>query len=360
MAQGVHKLKTLFITYGGAHYKLFNILHSNFDNTSIMDARFRKDFEKHFRHLVKIDLQFCDSKISLLRKARKYVKAKDIIIANCPISGAIARIACLFNRKKRVFLMCQDFYEYFDVGEKHFLRRIIYGPLLKLMIRLSCTGSLVIALSNHIKQRAEVYGAKNVKIIPVYGIDMSIFKPKKSAVYFNTNKRIILTTARFAPEKGLQYILNAVAQLPNVHLVMVGPGNSIELKALIRQMGLTERVDIIGEVDPIKIADYYNACDIFVLPSLREGLGFSSAEAMACKKPVIASNTGGIPEIVINNKTGILVEPGNAEEIRAAIQRLMTSKELQKKLAEAGYRHVKLNYQEKDITKKFVKELVNY
>lgn len=355
MQKSVPNLKTLFITYGGANYKLFKFLDENFQNNSIMSRKFRNDFKKNFEHLKGSRIEFTMSKIDTFFKAIEKVKAADIIIANCPISGAIAYLTTIFNKKKRVFIMCQDFYEYFDVSLKPGIKKSMLGFLLKKMIRMSCRGSLVIALSSHIKNRAIVYGAKNVKIIPIYGVDLNVFKPKKRGISFKTTKRIVLTTARPAPEKGLIYLLEAISKIDNVLLVMAGPGNSREkLDAIACQYNLKDKVKVVGEIDPIEIADYYNACDVFVLPSLKEGLGFSSAEAMACKKPVVASNTGGIPDIVLNNKTGLLVTPGKSDEIQDAILRILKSKTLGRRLAKAGYEHVKKNYEEGYVVRKFV------
>jgi len=361
MASEIHpKLKTLFVTYGGAHYRLFNILNNNFNNTALMNKKFEQDFKKHFNYLKNSKIIFSKSKFDLFLKIKKIIKSKDLIISNCPISGALVYFVTLFKKKKRVFMMCQDFYEYFEISEKRFIRKLIYGTLLKLFIKLSCRNALTIVLSEHIKNKAKSYGAKNIKKIPIYGIDMSIFKPKEKDLKFDLTKKIILTTARFSPEKGLKYILEAVKELDNILLVMVGPGENKELKTTIEKFGIKNKVKIIGEVDPIKIADYYNSCDIFVLPSLREGLGFSSGEAMACKKPVIASNTGGIPDIVIHNQTGILVEPKNVKQLKAAILKLLNSKQFSQKLIEKGYKHIKNNYQEKELTKKFVETLEKF
>jgi glycosyltransferase involved in cell wall biosynthesis len=356
----MNKLKTLFVTYGGAHYRIFNILGKNFDNVSIMDARFKKDFEKHLGHISAGSMKFSKSKIHLFNSVLKNSKNVDIVIANCPISGALTYFASFFNRKKRVFLMCQDFYEYFDVSEKNLLKRIIFGNILKFFIRLSVRKSHVIALSNHIKKRARAYGAKKVQVIPIYGINTSIFKPKIiNHLKFPTNKKIILTTARVAPEKGLSYILKAISFIDNVYLIMVGPGDLNQLKNLVNRYNVQDKVKIVGEIDPDEIADYYNACDIFVLPSLKEGLGLSSGEALACKKPVVASNTGGIPDIVIHEKTGLLVEPANVGQLRDAINRFLSSEQLCQELANKGYNHIKENYEEKRVVNKFVLALNN-
>ncbi len=354
-------INILFIAHGGAHPKIFSILHNNFHTTSLMQKKFKHKFGHHFKRTGKIDIIFPKSLLDLFFKTRKNMKKKDFIVANCPISGTISYLTCLFSNKKRVFLMCQDYYEYFSVAPNSNFKKWWNGKLLKLMVRLSCRKALVITLSNHIKNSAiNKYGAKNVEIIPVYGVDMDIFKPKKTNIDFKTNKKIVLATARAqAPEKGVDCLIKAISSIKDVMLIRTcDPTLDKKLNKLAKDLGMKDRFKVVGDQDTIRIADYYNACDIFVLPSLKEGLGFSSAEAMACKKPVIASNTGGIPDIVIHNETGLLVEPGNVVELKEAIEKILSSKKLRDRLIENGYRHVKKNYQEKDVVAKFIDTLI--
>ncbi|MFA5887087.1 MAG: glycosyltransferase family 4 protein [Candidatus Nanoarchaeia archaeon] len=257
--------------------------------------------------------------------------------------------------------MCSDYYECFHISQNlSRLQKIAYGWLVRLMLWVACRGSLVIALSRHLEKVAKRHGATKIKIVPIYGIDMNIFKPKAQKIYFGTDKKIVLTTARLCPEKGLKYALEAVSKIEDVFLVIAGLGDKKEAEELIVQLKIENRVKLVGEVDPVSIADYYNSCDVFVMPSLTEGLGFSSGEAMACKKPVIASNVGGIPDLVIDGKTGILVPPADSDALCDAIKRVLGSKALAKKLGEKGYEHVKKNFEEKVVTEKFVSAIHEY
>ncbi|MAG77819.1 hypothetical protein CL616_00475 [archaeon] len=346
--------KVLFITYGGTHYKILNLLNDNFDMNVLMHSKFKEDWVKNHEYLEKKNIEYFDSIWKLF--VNSWRNESDLVLAHCPLSGAISYFTILFSKKKRVFLMCQDFYEYFDVTESKWYRRVFLGRLIKWFIKLGCKSDLVIALSTHIRKRAIHYGAKRVKIIPIYGVDMDIFFPKKSKIKFDTDKKILLSTARFSGEKGLDNLIEAVRDL-DLYLVMVGMGDSKFVEDLVKKYGMEDKVNVVGGVNPVDIADYYNACDIFVLPSLKEGLGFASAEAMACKKAVVASETGGIPDIVIHNKTGLLVKPGDVEELRNALKRVLEDEVLSKRLADEGFKHVEENFQEKEIRKDFVKTL---
>ena len=353
MKKEIPKLKVLFLTYGGAHYKILNMLNKKFSAIFLMNVKFKEAFSKIFFHLEKLKINYIGSKFNFFFDAISNSRKSDIILSNCPFSGAVSFLQALFQAQlaawqacfpeKRVYIMCSDYYECFLISQKlNKLQKIAYGWLVRLMLWIACRSSLVIVLSHHLEKVAKRHGARKIKIVPIYGIDMTIFKPKSKRINFGTDKNIILTTARLCPEKGVEYVLEAVSKINDVFLVMVGPGNSKELNDIITRLNIRDRVKVIGEVDPVSIADYYNSCDVFILPSKTEGLGFSSGEAMACKKPVIASNVGGVSDMVIDGKTGILVPPADPDALCRAIKRVLGSKALAKRLGENGYEHVKI------------------
>jgi len=107
-----------------------------------------------------------------------------------------------------------------------------------------------------------------------------------------------------------------------------------KLKNQVRDLSLEDKVIFTGYID--NAADYLSALDLFILPSPKEGLGISIIEAMMASKPVIASRTGGIPEIVSDKVTGLLVEPGNSYEIKEAIIFLIENPEMMKAYARMG------------------------
>lgn len=372
MKNEIPKMKVLFLTYGGAHYKIFDMLNKNFDVTFFMNEKFREAFSKHLFHLGKLNIKFISFKIKFFLDAVKDSGKSDIILSNCPFSGAVSfftspfsgavgSLAGILSGKKRVYIMCSDYYECFRISQNlSRLQKIAYGWLVRLMLRIACRGLLVIVLSRHLEKVAKRQGATKIKIVPIYGIDMNIFKPTSKRLNFGTNKKIILTTARLCPEKGLRYALEAVSKIEGVLMVIVGMGSTKEVEEIITGLKIEDRVKLVGEVDPVSIADYYNSCDVFIMPSLTEGLGFSSGEAMACKKPVIASNVGGVPDLVIDGKTGILVPPADPDALCEAIKRVLASKTLAKRLGENGYEHVKNNFEEKVVTEKFVSVIHEY
>ena len=138
---------------------------------------------------------------------------------------------------------------------------------------------------------------------------------------------VLITLARLIPAKGVQYLLQAISRLgrsfPTLKLVICGDGpfKGILLE-LAEKLGLSSKVIFTGfRTDALSLLQ---AADMFVLPSLSEGLPLSILEAMALGKPVVATRVGGIPEVIDHGKTGWLVPPGNAGALAATLQRALS------------------------------------
>lgn len=156
----------------------------------------------------------------------------------------------------------------------------------------------------------------------------------------------LLAVASLHRRKGLDVLLDALAQLdaasrPTLWIAGEGPeASALERRA--RQLGVADRVRFLGHRDDV--ADLLAACDAFVLPSRQEGLGVAALEAMALGRPVVASRAGGLAESVLHERTGLLVEPGDAEDLARALKRLLGDPELSRKLGAAGPEHVATRY----------------
>ena len=146
--------------------------------------------------------------------------------------------------------------------------------------------------------------------------------------------------ARLEPEKGHPTLLEAwssvVAAVPNATLLVVGEGSRREaLEAMAHELGVADRVVFTGRRDDVPAVTA--ALDVAVLPSYREALGLTILEAMALSRPIVASNVGGIPEMVEDGVTGLLVPPHDAEALAAAIIRLLRDHPLADTLGRAGH-----------------------
>jgi glycosyltransferase involved in cell wall biosynthesis len=130
----------------------------------------------------------------------------------------------------------------------------------------------------------------------------------------------IVTNGRLVPQKGQIYLLDAFAELVNsgmdeLNLLVIGRGAlSRHLYRSAKKMGVAKKFRIVSGIEDAMLPCYYNACDIFAFPSLYEPAGLAVCEAMSCELPVVASNVGGIPEIV--GDCGIYSKPKDYESIR--------------------------------------------
>jgi len=190
---------------------------------------------------------------------------------------------------------------------------------------------------------------KGVSVIP-YGVDLERFRPRAR----EPRARIIVgAVSRLSPEKGFGHLVRAVALLRDrgvdVDLLFAGDGPSRpELQRETRALGLADRVRFEGEVAHEDVPDVLQNVDIFAMPSTWEGFGVSAIEASAMELPVVASDVHGIPDVVVDGETGILVPPRDGGAIAAAIARLAADPSLRETMGRAGREFVERNYRWQD------------
>src|SRR5262249_40124838 len=151
---------------------------------------------------------------------------------------------------------------------------------------------------------------------------------------------ILLNVARLAPQKGMIYVLRALPKIlehyPQAHLLSVGvTTDAAWLEQMRREairIGVTDRFHIIGPRRDV--TDFLRACDVFVFPSLYEGLGIALIEAMAAGCACVATNAGPIPEFMENERNGVLVPPADSETVAIAICELLANPERRRQLAD--------------------------
>jgi glycosyltransferase involved in cell wall biosynthesis len=164
-------------------------------------------------------------------------------------------------------------------------------------------------------------------------------REKKLSLGLNTNGLVVGTMGWLLPIKGPIYLLKAMAEVwqdhPDIQLVYVGKGDlEKELKEEAYQAGVSDKVKFLGWRDDIP--EIMQIIDIFVLPSLNEGMGRVLVEAMASGKPIVASNVGGIPDLVKNGHNGFLVAPGDVNGLSLAIKKLIEDEQLRLKMGRKG------------------------
>ncbi len=206
------------------------------------------------------------------------------------------------------------------------------------------------------------------KISLIYSaVDVAEYNPLQDGRVFRAelgisgDEQLVGMVAFIIPRKGHEYFLAAAikilqAEKTKVKFVIVGDGNDAleaELKQKVQQAGLSRRILFTGFRKDIK--SVLAGLDIFVLPTLEEALGLAFVEALAMKKPVVATQVGGVPEIVRHHETGLLVPPRNADSLAEAITSLLHDKKLAGRLAENGRRLVEAEFSTKALVEKTAK-----
>ena len=180
---------------------------------------------------------------------------------------------------------------------------------------------------------------------------------KRNQLGIPQNSLLIGTAGRLVPIKGHKYLMQAMSQINkklNVILLVIGDGYLREnLEQQAKQSGISNRIKFLGFRNDI--AEILSILDIFILPSINEGMGRTLVEAMFLSKPIIATNVGGIPDLVKNDKSGILVPPKDPTAIANAIQQLLENKTLAKEMGKTGREIVKNEFTEKTMVEKIDK-----
>jgi glycosyltransferase involved in cell wall biosynthesis len=153
--------------------------------------------------------------------------------------------------------------------------------------------------------------------------------------------------------KGIHHLIRAFEEAalrhPTARLVIAGQGREKEkLKALARELNLQQQIIFAGHLEQTVLAAYIRASRALILPSLTEGLGRVAIEAQFLGKPVIASRVGGIPEIVTDGETGLLVEPGDESSLAEAMARLLDDARLAERMGAAGRIAVRAKFSYQD------------
>ena len=202
------------------------------------------------------------------------------------------------------------------------------------------------AITDDCRQHALRAGAQDSKIhvIP-NGADLRRFTPAQGveleAMKARFGPRMIFACRQLFPRKGIRFLIQAAAQLkprfPDLRLVLAGDGfERNDLEALARRLGIAEQTVFLGWVANSELPAYYRASAVSVLPSLEEGFGIPAAEAMGCKVPVVASDAGGLPEVVEDGVTGRIVPKGDAGALCEAIGSLLADDGLRTRMGDAA------------------------
>ena len=224
------------------------------------------------------------------------------------------------------------------------------------------------AISKGLTAKAQ---ASMVKIAP--GIDVEHFIPTDATVLRNSlglsDKKVIVSVGRLVHRKGQDHLIEAMPEIlksiPQAHLLLVGEGPYREhLQTLVKKHNLEASVTFIGRIQYKDLPTYICVGDIFAMPSRSrlmglevEGLGIVYLEASSCGLPVLAGDSGGAPDALVQNETGLVVNGTDDQQIATAAIKLLTNIELSKKMGRAGRQWIIDNWRWEIWSKDFEKLL---
>ncbi len=199
------------------------------------------------------------------------------------------------------------------------------------------------AITEDCRQHALRAGAPSGSMHLVFnGTDLRRFSPAPAGpVDPRFGPSMIFACRQLFPRKGIRFLVEAAAQLkprfPDLKVVVAGDGfERPDLIALAERLGIARDVTFLGWVPNSDLPQYYRAAALSVIPSLEEGFGIPAAEAMGCETAVVASDAGGLPEVVEHGVTGLIVPRGDANALAVAIGELLADPARRARMGKAG------------------------
>ncbi len=297
----------------------------------------KEDFEKYGIRVIEVGKKYKIDFLFFLRLIHILHKEKpDILQTFMFTSNTWGRIAGLLCRVP-VIIACERSTDKWKKNH-HFFIDIILGFFTDVIV-CNC-----FTVKKHYERKIRPVAGKLV-VIP-NGIEIEdIEKPPEFVA--QKKEKIVLTAGRLSPEKGIQYFIKGarivLSKIKNVKFIIVGDGPLREnLERLVYECRIKDNVIFTGYQKDMK--DFITMSDVVVLSSLWEGLPNILLEAMALKKPVIATDVGGVREIVKNGENGFIVSPGCPDEIADKIINILSDDEASLKMGENAYRFVKENF----------------
>ena len=281
---------------------------------------------------------------------KAYKEVKNILTENkykflhchSPIGGVIGRIAG-YKTQTKVIYTAHGFH--FFKGAP-LINWLLYYPIEKYLSKYT---DILITINQEDYKRARTFSAKKVEYIPGVGIDIEKIKnikvnKKEKRVEFGLNEEnvVLLSVGELNKNKNHSVVIKALAKInnPNIYYLICGQGNlKGELLNLAKKLNLEKNVKILGFRRDIY--EIYTISDVFIFPSLREGLGLAALEGMSNGLPLISSNVHGINDYTENEKTGYCVDRFNIEGFKSAIEKLAFNRELRQKMGNYNRKIVK-------------------
>jgi glycosyltransferase involved in cell wall biosynthesis len=235
------------------------------------------------------------------------------------------------------------------------------SPLHRNMLRFNLSrADKVLSTSHVMATETQRYTTQRITVTP-FGIDLDEFREKPVNSLFAPGDLVIGTVKSLEHTYGIPYLIQAFklvcSRYPGLplKLLIVGGGSMrVALQGLADDLGLHERVTLTGRVPYDEVSRYHNMLSISVFPSNSESFGVAAIEASACERPVVVSDVGGLPEVVEDGVTGIVVPAGDVRALAEAIGQLALDESLRRRMGGAGRERVRERYNWNDCVRQMI------
>ncbi len=312
---------------------------------------------------------------AIMRGLFSILVQSDIIHLHYPFIGSewIVVLAGLVHKKKIVVTYHMDL-----VGKGIF--RVIFKIYLLIFLPLIVRTAKHIFVTSmdyakHSKLKKYLNTKKELFSELPCSVDVDVFLPreKKNCILsrhgITTDSQIILFVGgldRAHYFKGVSLLIQVCSQLfpihPNTHLIIVGDGDRRqEYEQQSEKLGITERIHFAGSVSDAELPQYYACADVCTLPSVdsSEAFGIALIEALACGKPVVATDLPGVRSVVRHGVDGLLVAPSNVEELRSALSTLLSDEQLRARMGISARDRVQRCYSTDVVGREFISEITS-
>lgn len=327
-----------FFVYIFSLAKCNHSLYDTFQNIRVIDFNFEINTNTKFEGSIK-KLFY----LRVLTSLKKLIDEVNPDILHAHYASSYGLLGALTNFHPFILSVWgNDVYEF---PKKSFLHKTILKYNLK-------HADILLSTSNVMAHETNQYTTKKIIVTP-FGIDLNTFKPLKVKSLFQESDIVIGTIKTLEEKYGIEYLIKSFKILKNKYpklplkLLIVGKGSlEASLKNLVNQLSIENDTIFTGRINYSEIPIYHNMLDISVFLSIRdsESFGVAILEASACEKPVIVSNVGGLPEVVKNEITGLIVSPRSEKETSEAIEKLLLNENLRKEIGKEGRKHVREKY----------------
>ena len=250
--------------------------------------------------------------------------------------------------RKRPFVISAWGSDIFSFPRKSFFHRILLSWILR-KANFLCSTSEIMAKEMY----RYIDKDSKIEVIP-FGVDLEQFSPPQMRET-PPREQVVFGVAKYLqPIYGLDYLVKAFARVEHNHpgralLKIAGDGPELgRLQAMAEKLEISSKVEWLGEVTNAEVASFYQELDVVVVPSLEESFGVTAVEGSACARPIIASRVGGLPEVVLDGETGIMIESQNVGSLVDAMEYMLENPEERARMGLAGREFVLKNYDFQD------------